>query len=332
MDRISSEPQPVGTARLERRGGRSTVFLSGACDLSTHPAVRDALSNARAGSSVEVFVDLDGVTFLAAGTVRLLLAAHEATEEAGVRFRVAGASGIVRRVLEACGAWDRLTGEGSGPKPQDRRRELDRLDRRWVRAEGRRATGQLARILAEQQQLQIDVEIRATRRRVLTEMRRSLRADPRALASAEFLALADRPLILDAILIAATSIAAHACDLQTYEPDTRSLRLVRQRGFPAEFLAYFAAIDATCPSACGTALTTKEPVLIDDITHSAIFAGQPTLKVMLNAGSRAVQSFPLLAQTGDILGVLSFHYSSRPPPSRSPELVARAAATALASS
>lgn len=209
------------------------------------------------------------------------------------------------------------------------RQRMASRDRQWALDEGQRVGDQRARIQAEQQQLQIDLEIRATRRRLLTDLRQSLRVAPRASAWQEFLAVADRPLVLDAILIATCTTTADACDLRVYEPDTRSLHLVRQRGLSAEFLHHFATIDTAWPTVCGTALATRRPVIIDDVTRSVIFAGRPTLPVMLAAGTRAVQSYPLLDRTGDVLGVLTFHYPGPPSPSRAPHLVVQDAATAL---
>lgn len=179
----------------------------------------------------------------------------------------------------------------------------------------------------DEEQLLIDSEVGNTRREILADLGHVLRDEPQALAAQDFLTVADEPLILDAILLAATAVGAGGCDLKLYDPDACSLRLVRHRGLPAAFLDLVA--DAATPSACGTAMTTGQPVIIDDIAISRVFAGQPTLPVMLAAGFRAVQSFPLHGWAGELAGVLSFHYTDPRPLSRAAEQVARAAATAL---
>ena len=132
-----------------------------------------------------------------------------------------------------------------------------------------------------------------------------------------------------ALSIAARTVgSAASCDLQVYEPGAGVLRMARHHGFPPEFLDYFAAVDPAVPSACGTALDTGEPVLVDDVTASPIFRGRPTLGVMLAAGTRAVQSYPLRGTSGELLGMLSLHYAR---PGRHPgqERLAWAAAEAL---
>src|SRR5262245_65363045 len=49
--------------------------------------------------------------------------------------------------------------------------------------------------------------------------------------------------------------------------------------------------------------------IVEDITHSDIFAGQPSLDALIAAGVRAVHSVPLTSTTGNLVGVLSVHYS-----------------------
>jgi GAF domain-containing protein len=203
-------------------------------------------------------------------------------------------------------------------------------DRLRAAARLQRAEADQARLLARLDQQAIDGEIRGTRRRLLTRLRERLRHDHEALSSEEFLAVADFPAVLDAILLTATIVgAADACDLQLPDPATGMLVIVRHRGFSANFLAYFAVVGPREATACATAATTGEPVIVDDIAESPIFAGQPTLEMMLAAGSRAVHSHPLHDEDGRLLGVLSFHYRITHPRRGHPELVAWQAARAL---
>ncbi|QUQ67183.1 GAF domain-containing protein [Kutzneria sp. CA-103260] len=176
----------------------------------------------------------------------------------------------------------------------------------------------------------IDAETLASRRAIVNSFRDRLRADPDTLTADDFLALADRTVLHVAIVATAKSHArADACDLQTYDPKSGILRLEQHVGFTPAFLAYFATVDADTPSACARALATGDPVLVDDVATSPIFAGHETREVMLAAGSRAVLTYPLLDEHGGILGVLSMHYRKTGPRNDQEPLV-RAAAMAMA--
>jgi anti-anti-sigma factor len=331
------------------------VTLSGELDAAGYRTVRTALTAALTagglGDDAEIVVDLRAVRFMDAGTVGLLLEAWRSALDGGHHLRVTGVGDAVRRVIQASGAGYRLLGpatEETGPATEETGPTKDTgpaseetgpttnaglittasANRRRATTERHRAEVEQTRIVARLQQQAIDGELRATRRILLADLRERLRADPRALAGAEFLAVADTAAVLDAIVLAATVVgAADACDLQLYDPHTATLSVARQRGFTRECLAHLAAAR---PSASATAATTGAPVLIDDIATSPIFAGQPTLDVMLAAGSRAVHAHPLHDGAGQLLGVLSFHYRAARPRRGDRELVAWAAARALA--
>jgi two-component sensor histidine kinase len=49
---------------------------------------------------------------------------------------------------------------------------------------------------------------------------------------------------------------------------------------------------------------------VEDVTISEIFVGQPSQKVMIEAGARAVISTPLIASDGTVLGMISTHFSA----------------------
>jgi anti-anti-sigma factor len=61
-----------------------------------------------------VEVDLSAVRFLDSSGIRLLLIGRRAADERGVAYRVTGAQGIARQVLEMTGVWAHLSG-GSAP-------------------------------------------------------------------------------------------------------------------------------------------------------------------------------------------------------------------------
>ncbi|MBV8166369.1 MAG: GAF domain-containing protein [Alphaproteobacteria bacterium] len=90
------------------------------------------------------------------------------------------------------------------------------------------------------------------------------------------------------------------------------LRLVASRGFDAAFLDFFKYVeDDSC--ACGTALASGAPVIVEDVCASPIFAGKASGQVMLAAGCMSVVSVPITTD-GRTLGMLSTHRRTRAVP------------------
>ena len=94
-------------------------------------------------------------------------------------------------------------------------------------------------------------------------------------------------------------------NIQILDPATGSLRIAAQRGFGAEFLDYFAAVDDD-RSACGRAARGCAQTVIADVNADESFA--PHRDIAAASGFRAVQSTPLIDQAGRLLGVVSTHY------------------------
>lgn len=108
----------IGT-RTERAGGVVTVAVSGEIDLATGPTVDRALRDAITGGGARtVLVDLSAVQFLDSSGIALLLKGRRLADERAVAYRVTGAEGIVRRVLELGGVWEHLCGEPNQPAPR----------------------------------------------------------------------------------------------------------------------------------------------------------------------------------------------------------------------
>jgi anti-anti-sigma factor len=192
---------------LVRHTSDGTVVLSGNFDATTYDVVRDGLADLVAGPSAEVVVVLHGVTSLDAATVRLLVEARRTAVRANRRLRVVGAAGVVRQMIETCGAWHELTDETvcSAVASPGSVTDLDgrgAVDRRWHPAgpDGYRHVGteipdRYGQRQVDAEQLLIDREVRGTRREILADLEHVLRTDPRALAAEDFLTVADEPLI-----------------------------------------------------------------------------------------------------------------------------------------
>jgi len=116
--------------------------------------------------------------------------------------------------------------------------------------------------------------------------------------------------LLHDILAAAIEITgARMGNIQLVEGGT--LRIAVQQGLPQQFLEFFEDAERQ-QAACYAALERRERVIVEDVTTSPIFAGTPTLDVLLAAGARAVQSTPLVSRSGRTLGMLSTHYGHAP--------------------
>ena len=110
------------------------------------------------------------------------------------------------------------------------------------------------------------------------------------------------------------AIAFTHCDrghLQLLDPDNTVLRLVSHRGFEPPFVEHFRLLDSKDPSACGHAMLEHRRVVVEDVAHNNVFAGELSQTMLLDAGVRAVQSTPLFTSKGQLIGVISTH-SAKP--------------------
>ena len=113
---------------------------------------------------------------------------------------------------------------------------------------------------------------------------------------------------LEHCLDAAISVAsADYANIQLVHASGRGLELKAQRGFSDAFLNFFEYVENR-DTACGVAFASGQPITVEDVACSEIFAETESLHVVLDAGVRSVRSIPLLVQRGHILGVLSVHY------------------------
>ena len=137
-------------------------------------------------------------------------------------------------------------------------------------------------------------------------------SDRRPEAGAEFLSRsgtdpADREGVLDALLDTALHITCTAnADVQLVDPGLGVLVLERQQGFSAEFEDFFAHVGDE-GTACATAWRTGARVTVPDVATDPIFAGQASREVILDSGTRSVQSSPVIDRTGGCVGMISTH-------------------------
>ena len=122
-------------------------------------------------------------------------------------------------------------------------------------------------------------------------------------------------------------------NMQVFDEASHSLRIVAQQGFQEKSLDYFSNVDDHRAASCGTAMATNEQVIVDDVLTNKIFLSEPTRNVLIEAEVRAVISTPLRSSKGNLLGVISTHFSRPGHPSerqlRLTNILARQAADYL---
>jgi hypothetical protein len=96
-------------------------------------------------------------------------------------------------------------------------------------------------------------------------------------------------------------------NVQLLDPRRGYLCIEVQRGFNASFLQLFQIVRVDEPSACGRAFRQKRRVVIQDVMMDALFG--PYLSVARANGFQCVQSTPILANDGSVLGVFSTHFA-----------------------
>lgn len=135
--------------------------------------------------------------------------------------------------------------------------------------------------------------------------------------AARFATEHDMRALLEEMVDAAITIT-HAAkgNLQLFDPSTGTLSIAASRGFSSEWLAFFQKVHSN-PAACAQAMHAKKRVIVEDVQTSALFAGTPERDMQLNEGIRAVQSTPLLSRSGELLGIISTHFSQPHTPGES---------------
>lgn len=115
--------------------------------------------------------------------------------------------------------------------------------------------------------------------------------------------------VLNRTLEAAISISrADKGTLQVLDKQGEALKLTAQRGFEEPFCTFFETVKAQDSSACSAVMQGFGEQLVEDVLNSEIYAGQPSLQVLLDADVRAVTSIPLLSTNTQLLGVFSVHF------------------------
>jgi signal transduction histidine kinase len=164
-----------------------------------------------------------------------------------------------------------------------------------------------ARRRAEEKQRSLvsEVSARTAAERVLAESERrfrSLHAVATRLQHSRDLATGLRDVLAHAV----AACGADLGNIQLFNAQLGALEIAVQQGFDAAFLAHFCTVRADDGSACARVLQAGERLRVEDVELDPDFA--PHRAAAAAAGFRAVQSTPLRAHDGLVVGVLSTHF------------------------
>lgn len=122
---------------------------------------------------------------------------------------------------------------------------------------------------------------------------------------------ADRDVLYARIVDAAAALMSSGfASLQAYSPERQELRLLAHKGFRPESAAFWEVVRLGSGTACGIAASSGARSLIPDVEAPESNVGRGNLDAYRKSGIRAVQSTPLLSQSGQLLGMLSTHWGS----------------------
>jgi PAS domain S-box-containing protein len=113
----------------------------------------------------------------------------------------------------------------------------------------------------------------------------------------------------DRLLDAAISLmSADVGSMQVFHPERGELRLLAEKGFHPQSAAYWEWVRLDAASTCGMALSAGCRVIVPDIETCEDMVGTGDLHAYRRSDIRAVQSTPLIARSGRLLGMISTHW------------------------
>jgi len=108
------------------------------------------------------------------------------------------------------------------------------------------------------------------------------------------------------------------------------LKLLADHGFTPDSKKFWAWVRADSACTCGMAIARRERVIASDVENTAFMAGTADQAQLLNSGIRAAQTTPLLSRRGELVGMISTHWTQCHEPSdrdlRHMDILARLAA------
>jgi PAS domain S-box-containing protein len=103
-------------------------------------------------------------------------------------------------------------------------------------------------------------------------------------------------------------MSADMGSMQVFHPEGGDLQLLAQRGFHPQSAAYWERVRLEAASTCSMALTAGCRVVVQDTEACEAMVGTADLDAYRRSGIRSVQSTPLFARSGRLLGMMSTHW------------------------
>jgi PAS domain S-box-containing protein len=116
-------------------------------------------------------------------------------------------------------------------------------------------------------------------------------------------------LLLEIVDVAISITRADMGSIQLLDRTAGQLRIVASRGFDAPFLTYFETVPCRRGGVRGRH-GKPHRIVIEEVSSTRVL-GREALAVILAAGVRSLQSTPLIARSGRLVGILSTHYRER---------------------
>ena len=108
-------------------------------------------------------------------------------------------------------------------------------------------------------------------------------------------------------------MGSDAASLQVLDPERRQLKLVAWRGFHPDSARFWTWVRADTGSSCGRALELGHRIVVPDIDR---FEGDAEdMDAYRRSNILSVQSTPLKAFSGQVVGMMSTHWRQRREPS-----------------
>ena len=118
--------------------------------------------------------------------------------------------------------------------------------------------------------------------------------------------------------VARTIMRSDFASMQQYFPHLGArgeLKLLGHYGFSDEAARFWAWVRADSKCTCGVAIVRRERVIAADVETTAFMMGTADQATYRAAGIGAVQSTPLLSRGGELVGMISTHWSNAHTPS-----------------